>query len=164
MYVLLFLKNSSCENSSKWVLYYTRRLILMVIVTAAVIGCDMTTLGLFKEWTPAVPITPQLHLSHLQPFISATRQKSIHLSHAFSLTLTLPLSHICTLYLDISVLLFHFNRLFKSLFSFSLSFSSFFFPSHSFMVRAFKAWHLFFLPPFPAVFDSSLRISKDQGF
>lgn len=123
---------------------------------AAAKGCDMTTLNLFTERSLTVSTTPQLHLSHLQPFIRATRQESIHHSPAF--TAHVPPSHIP--YLDIFTPLTRFNHSSRSR-SLSSVFS-FFVLSHFSVVLAFKGF--FCLPPFPAVFDSSLRISEDQGF
>lgn len=104
---------------------------------------------------------PPLHLSHLQPFVRATRQESIHLSLSFTLH-TLPLSHT-------SSPLFHFNHFF---FSPALSYLSFYVFSLLFIhipplhAASLQETVFFFplLPPPPAVFDSSLRIRKDQGF
>lgn len=89
----------------------------MVKVTAAVIGCDMTTLGLFKEWSPAVPITPNLtfHISnHLSGPPDRSQFNFLLLLLSYTHTHT-PRSNSNTLNLTIFVPLFHFNSLFHSL-------------------------------------------------
>lgn len=113
--------NRNSSKSGETNLQYTQVVILTVISTTAARGRDTTTLGLFKEQSPSVPITPHFTFHISSRLSGLKRQEPIHLPLCFALR-THSLSHTFMLYLDIYVPPFHFNHFF---FSQSLSYLSF---------------------------------------
>lgn len=141
---------------------------MTVISTAAARGCDTTTLGLFKERSPSVPITPHFTF-HISSHLSGPLDRSqfIFLS---SLLYTLSFCHkhsrstwiyLCASisFQSLSLSLYPIRLSLFSLLSSPLS-SSLYIPPRCEPSRD----CVFFLLPLPAVFDSSLRIRGGSRF
>lgn len=156
------------QNQVKRPLQYTQVVILTLISTAAARGRDTTTLGLFKERSPSVPITPHFTF-HISSRLSGPLDRSQFIFPSpFLCTHNPSVTHIHTL-------LRYMSPLHSSHFLFSQSLSQLSFSVFSLLLFLHPLTFLhsvslqgiasfFLLLPLPAVFDSSLRIRGYQGF
>ncbi len=162
-------------QSGEKTLLFTQVVIVTLIPTAAARGRDMTTLGLFKERSPSVPITPHFtfHISSrlsepldrsqfifLSPLLYTHTPSVTHI-HALLGCLCASVSFQSLPFLSVSIT---WDRSILSVFLHFLS------PPLSPHIPPWcepsrdLVFFFFLLPPLPAVFDSSLRIRGDQGF